>query len=314
MRWTGKKVALALGGGGVRGFSHVGVLMVLEEERIDLDLIAGTSAGALIGGAYAAGLSPREIRQKIDEYLASPAFLNSELKSIGLSVVPSATTNRMTRVVSSLRTRYYMLRSFFRPSVLPPRDFASLIDHFIPDIDIRETRLPFLCVATDLLKGQEVVFAEGSLRRAILASCSVPGAVEPVRWGEWLLADGGITSLVPIRAARKAGRTWSSPWWLTGRSWSRHSSRPPGCFLPGRRDHLGPPPVGGTPGCRRRDPPRRGGSALDGFLPRPGPHPGRGGSRPEGPRQDRGALPIYKRAFRFAGRIMPSLRKRSAGR
>ncbi|PKN33303.1 MAG: hypothetical protein CVU61_13875 [Deltaproteobacteria bacterium HGW-Deltaproteobacteria-19] len=315
MRWTGKKVALALGGGGVRGFSHVGVLMVLEEERIDLDLIAGTSAGALIGGAYAAGLSPREIRQKIDEYLASPAFLNSELKSIGLSVVPSATTNRMTRVVSSLRTRYYMLRSFFRPSVLPPRDFASLIDHFIPDIDIRETRLPFLCVATDLLKGQEVVFAEGSLRRAILASCSVPGAVEPVRWGEWLLADGGITSLVPIRAARKAGadvviavvvdrEVLESPQFETAqdvfyRAGEITSDR---LQLEELRDAdvVIRPDVGDLHWMdfsRARDLIRVGEEAARKALGR-----------------IEEALPIYKRAFRFAGRIMPSLRKRSAGR
>jgi NTE family protein len=66
MKWTGEKVGLALGGGGVRGFSHIGVLNVLEEEGIDIDLIVGTSAGALIGGAYASGQSPREIQDKIE--------------------------------------------------------------------------------------------------------------------------------------------------------------------------------------------------------------------------------------------------------
>jgi len=83
MKWTGKKVGLALGGGGVRGFSHIGVLKVLEEECIAVDLIVGTSAGALIGGAYASGQSLREIQDKIDVYLGSSEFDDSTIKSIG---------------------------------------------------------------------------------------------------------------------------------------------------------------------------------------------------------------------------------------
>ena len=90
MKWTGKKVGLALGGGGVRGFSHIGVLNVLEQEGIDIDLIVGTSAGALIGGAYASGQSPREIKAKIDAYLRSPEFEASTLKSVGLTFSPDA--------------------------------------------------------------------------------------------------------------------------------------------------------------------------------------------------------------------------------
>ena len=85
MKWTGKKVALVLGGGGVRGFSHIGVLKVLEEEGIGIDLIVGTSAGALIGGAYASGQTPGDIQAKIDAYLQSPEFDDSRMKSIGLS-------------------------------------------------------------------------------------------------------------------------------------------------------------------------------------------------------------------------------------
>ncbi len=64
MRWTGKKVGLALGGGGVRGLAHIGVIQVLEKEGVEIDLIAGTSAGALIGGAYATGMTTREITAK----------------------------------------------------------------------------------------------------------------------------------------------------------------------------------------------------------------------------------------------------------
>ncbi len=315
MRWTGKKVALALGGGGVRGFSHVGVLKVLEEEQIGLDLIAGTSAGALLGGAYAAGLSPRGISHKIDEYLASQAFQDSELKAIGLSVAPSIEKGRIARMTASLRGRYYMLRSFFRPSVLPPRDFASLIDYFIPDIDIRETRIPFLCIATDLLKGQEVVFTEGPLRLAVLASCSVPGAVEPVRWGEWLLADGGITSLVPVRAARRAGadvviavvvdrEVVEPPQFETAQDVFYRAGEITSDRL--QLEELREADVAIRPDVgdlhwmdftRARDLVRIGEEAAREALGR-----------------IEEALPVYKRAYRLAGRILPSLRNRLSGR
>ncbi|NPU84280.1 MAG: hypothetical protein HPY65_07305 [Syntrophaceae bacterium] len=311
MRWTGKKVALALGGGGVRGFSHVGVLAVFEQERIDIDLIAGTSAGALIGGAYAAGSSPKEIQKRIDEYIASPAFQDSELKAIGLSVSPVENSGRLTQLQTYLRGRYYMLRSVFRPSILPPKDFASLIDFFIPDIDIRDTRVPFLTVATDLLKGQEVVFSEGSLRQAVLASCSVPGAVEPVRWGEWLLADGGITSLVPVRAARKAGADvviavvvdrdpLETAQFETAQDVFYRAGEITSDRLQAEElrdaDVVIRPRVGDLHWMdftRARDLMRIGQEATLEAL----------GKIEE-------ALPVYKRAYRLAGRIVPSLRKR----
>ncbi|MDQ5985375.1 MAG: hypothetical protein CSYNP_01084 [Syntrophus sp. SKADARSKE-3] len=204
MRWTGKKVGLALGGGGVRGFTHIGVLKVLEREAIGIDLIVGTSAGALIGAAYASGQTPQGIQAKVDAYIHSPEFSASTLKSIGLSISPEQ-KGRFRNIGSFLKTRYYTIRSFFRKGLLPKDDFQSLIDYFIPEIDISQTRIPFLAVTTDLITGKQIVFSEGPLRQAVLASSAVPGAVEPVRQGQWLLTDGGVSSLVPVHAARKAG-------------------------------------------------------------------------------------------------------------
>jgi len=203
-RWTGKKLGLALGGGGVRGFCHIGVLKVLEQEEITIDLIAGTSAGALIGGAYAAGASPREIYRLVDAYLRSPQFQSSTLREIGLTMSPAERTF-WEKTRNSVRQQYFMLSAFFKPAIFALEDFEALIDYFIPDIDIRETKIPFCAVATDLITGKQIAISEGSLRKAVLASCAVPGAVDPVRLGDWLLADGGITSLVPVLAAREAG-------------------------------------------------------------------------------------------------------------
>jgi NTE family protein len=204
MKWTGGKIGLALGGGGVRGFSHIGVLKVLDQAGIGIDLIVGTSAGALIGGAYASGQSPAEIEAKLEAYLKSPEFEASALKSLGLAFSPQK-QDFLTETHRFLKNQYYLIRGFFRNSVLPAGDFESLIDFFIPDLDIRQTRIPFRAVATDLFSGETVVLYEGPLRQAVLASCAVPGTVAPLVQGKRLLADGGISSLVPVRAAREAG-------------------------------------------------------------------------------------------------------------
>jgi len=204
MRWTGKKVGLALGGGGVRGLAHIGVLNVLEQEGIAIDLIVGTSAGALIGGAYAAGLSTRDITARVDAYLKSTEFEESAIKSIGLSFSPGP-KSFLQRAQIFVRNQYYLIRALSSPAILPAEDFRSLINYLLPDIDIRDTRIPFRAVSTDLISGKQIVLAEGPLRQAVLASSSVPGAFEPVRLDQWLLADGGVTSLVPVHAARDAG-------------------------------------------------------------------------------------------------------------
>lgn len=203
-RWTGMKMGLALGGGGVRGFCHIGVLKVLEQEQIAIDLIAGTSAGALIGGAYAAGASPQEIQRKVDDYIQSPQFQSSTLWEMGQAMNPEERTF-WEKTRNSVRKQLMMMSTFFKPSVLPLRDFQELVNSFIPDIDIRQAKIPFCAVATDLITGKPVVLSEGPMRTAVLASCAVPGAVDPIRLGDWLLADGGITSLVPVTAARRAG-------------------------------------------------------------------------------------------------------------
>ncbi len=204
MKWIGKKVGLALGGGGVRGLAHIGVLNVLEQEGIQIDLIVGTSAGALIGAAYASGMSTREITDKVNTYLKSSEFEESAIKSIGESFSPGPKTFAQ-RTKIFVRNQYYLLRALFTPSILPAEDFQSLINYLLPDADIRDTHIPFAAVTTDLITGKQVVLDQGPLRQAILASSSVPGACEPTRLGQWLLADGGVTSLVPVHAARKAG-------------------------------------------------------------------------------------------------------------
>lgn len=203
-KWIGKNVGLALGGGGARGFSHIGVLKVLEKEEIAIDLIAGTSMGAVMGAAYAGGMTPAELQKKVDAYVKSMVFQNSSVRAI--SELPTQKDEKISeKIIRFFKGRFYMARTMYRPGILPAEDFQIIIDHFIPDIQIEELKIPFYAVATDLVTGEKVTFSKGSLRRALLASCAVPGAVEPVREGGRLLADGGIVSLVPVHALREHG-------------------------------------------------------------------------------------------------------------
>jgi NTE family protein len=204
MFWKKKRIGLALGGGGARGLAHIGVLMVLEREGIPIDLIVGTSIGALVGGAYASGISPDELQKKADAYLNSPEFQSSAMKAFETAHAKGA-LGLTDKIQTYLRNTFYLIQAMFKPGLLPNEDFQTIINYFIPDIQIEETRIPFRAVATDLVSGEEIIFSKGPLRQAVMASCAVPGAIAPLKEGERLLSDGGIICLVPSSVARQEG-------------------------------------------------------------------------------------------------------------
>ena len=204
MFWKRKRVGLALGGGGARGLAHIGVLRVLEKEGIPIDLIAGTSIGALVGGAYASGSSSDELQKKAEEYLNSHEFRSSAIRAFEAAHAKGE-IGLAQKIETYLRNHFYLIQAMFKPGILSNEDFQATIDYFIPDIEIEETRIPFRAVATDLVTGEEITFSEGSLRQAVMASCAVPGAITPLKEGERLLSDGGIICRVPCSVARQEG-------------------------------------------------------------------------------------------------------------
>jgi NTE family protein len=238
MFWKRKRIGLALGGGGARGLAHIGVLAVLEREGIPIDLIVGTSIGALIGGAYASGISPDELKKRVDAYLNSTEFQSSAMKAFETAHAKGE-LGLTQKIQTYLRNCFYLIQAMFKPGILSNEDFQTTINYFIPDIQIEETRIPFRAVATDLVSGEQITFSEGPLRQAVMASCAVPGAIAPFKEGERLLSDGGIICLVPISVARQelnprhifasAGVAVAQ----SARSMSlqaRTSARPAGCY------------------------------------------------------------------------------------
>jgi NTE family protein len=198
------RIALALGGGGARGLAHIGVLRAFERASVPIDLLVGTSIGALVGGAFAAGLSADEMEKRVDAYLESSGFQSSALKALG-DARGSVDLHLSERIQTFLKNRYYALQAMFKPGILSKENFQSTINFFIPDILIEETGIPFRAVATDLVSGEQITFADGPLRQAVTASCAVPGAVEPLKDGEMILLDGGVICLIPASVARKEG-------------------------------------------------------------------------------------------------------------
>lgn len=166
-----KRVGLALGGGAARGLAHIGVLSVLEGANIPIDTIAGTSMGAMIGASYSAGMEvPRLI-----EIAAETGWW------------------RISRP------------AWPRHGLLSFKKMEDWIIDSVGDVDIRDLPIPFAAVATDIETGERVILREGPLGRAIRASCSVPGFVEPLEYEGRLLCDGGISDNLPDYAARSLG-------------------------------------------------------------------------------------------------------------
>jgi len=162
-------IGLALSGGAARGIAHAGVLEILVEAGIAVRAVAGTSAGSVVGALFAAGVAPAEISRLALETRWSDLF-RVRLPHAGM--------------ISGEGLERYFER------VIPARTFAEL-------------RLPFAAVATDLATGRRVDLTSGSLACAVLASCSLPVLLEPVRRDDRLLVDGGVSSQLPVRAMRE---------------------------------------------------------------------------------------------------------------
>jgi NTE family protein len=199
---TTPRIGLALSGGGARGIAHVGVLKVLEELRVPIHCVTGTSMGAIVGGTFAAGRTPAEmeklvlaadwdtifrdkpprkeiaLRRKIDDYktLFAPEF---GVKDGGLALPKG--------VIAGVS-----IESFFRTLAIP----AFGIN------DFQQLPVPFRAMATDIETGESVVLDRGSIAQAMRASMSVPGAIAPVEIDGRLLVDGGIANNLPIDEAR----------------------------------------------------------------------------------------------------------------
>jgi NTE family protein len=169
-----KKVGLVLGGGYASGLAHIGVLEVLEKEHIPIDLIAGTSMGALIGALY--------LKEHDIELMRKQAI---HLDWLGL-------TSLIDLIIP-------------RNGFIGGKSIIRLLKRSIGDITFKDLDMPFACVATDIITGNEVIINEGSVLEAIRASISIPVVFRAVKKKNRYLVDGGLVNEILVSVAKKMG-------------------------------------------------------------------------------------------------------------
>ena len=197
------RIGLVLGGGGARGGAHLGVLEVLEEMRIPVDCIAGTSMGALVGGAYAAGQSPQDIEALVQK-----------TDWIGI-FDDSAGREALDLRRKTIDDRYYSGLEFgvsreglrFREGAVAGEKlklfFNELVRSDLGDRPIEKLPMPLAIIATDIGTGERVAIRDGNLTSAMRASMSVPGLIAPVLRDGRKLVDGGLTDNLPVAEAKR---------------------------------------------------------------------------------------------------------------
>jgi NTE family protein len=167
------KVALVLGGGAARGFAHVGVLRVLEQEKIPIDMIVGTSVGSLIGAIYASNPNSFELEWTSFELEKDDIF--------DFSILSSATGPVKGDKLEKFVTKKISVQN------------------------IEQLKIPFFAVAADLNTGEPVVFSSGPISKAVRASCSIPGVFTPLLYNNRQLVDGGVLGSIAPEIARQNG-------------------------------------------------------------------------------------------------------------
>ncbi|MDD5021023.1 MAG: patatin-like phospholipase family protein [Endomicrobiaceae bacterium] len=195
------KKAIALGGGGARGLAHLGILKVFEENDIKFDMIAGTSMGSVIGALYAIEQNVDKIQKTLKDYLFNKMFSKLNMEKL-------QGDSESTSAKSLIRKAREFVKygasnesnSFFVNSML-----EDMINTIIPDIDIKDTKIPLACVATDITNGKEKIFTKGSLRKIVLASTSIPGVFPPVNIDGIWYTDGAHVNVTPVSVARLMG-------------------------------------------------------------------------------------------------------------
>lgn len=229
------KVGVVLSGGGAKGSAHIGALKVIEEMGIPVDFVTGTSMGSIIGGLYSLGYTPDEmdsIIRTVDWSIimsnnvtrSQLSFLDKEHKSRYLLTVPFNTASSLEKSMTAGRGgQTQSAEDITNPTTSETSVFInslpagfisgnnvegllnSLSVGYQDSIDFDDLPIPYACVGTDIVTGNEIVFRSGSLAKAIRASMAIPGVFAPIRIGDMVLVDGGMLNNFPVDICREMG-------------------------------------------------------------------------------------------------------------
>ncbi len=200
------RLGLVLGGGGARGLSHVGVIEALEHARIPVDIVVGTSAGALVGSLYCAYGNSADARERLARFASSPQFKEEKFADlVAMAPLPGADQGFLQTARRFYKLGLFFATTLFQKSFIDTTQFEHDIAGVVPDANIEDLALPLAIVATDLRLGREVVLTKGPLRTAVMASSAIAGVFPPVEIDGMELVDGGFANLVPVEVAFRMG-------------------------------------------------------------------------------------------------------------
>lgn len=200
------KMALALGGGGARGIAHAGVLGVLETHGLVPDFIVGTSAGALVGGAYALAGTGEAMWERLHRGLAEGSLAKLERRfNRKTHSEPGGWRDRLEHAITQMQRIALAHRQAVRPALVPETALRELIRGIVGRHRFEDLKLPFYAMAFDLAAGRDVIINTGLLETALWASSAIPGVFQPVAMAGRVLVDGCVFQAVPAQAARWLG-------------------------------------------------------------------------------------------------------------
>ena len=203
MAWRIRPPVLALGGGGARGFAHLGVLQVLQEAGLSPRTIVGTSMGAVAGGMILAHGSAERAIELWGEALEQG--LIPSVRPIGKVPDAEEKEHPLIQVARKIRNRVVISFAMNRSTILESSALEQALEYLVPDVSFNDLPGKLVVVATDLETGEAVCIRDGSLRQALVASSAIPGMVPAVEIEGRLLVDGGVVAEVPVAAARNEG-------------------------------------------------------------------------------------------------------------
>ena len=202
---TRKKVGVVLSGGGAKGMAHIGVLKVLEKAGIPVDIVTGTSIGSIVGGLYAIGYNAHSLDSMVRTQDWTYVITDKEdLRKQSLLDRKKQNTYLFNTGLT-IGKRDMSAGGLIRGKNLAEL-FQKLFMGYTDSLDFnKDLKIPFACVATNIMDNSEVVFHSGRLPQAIRASMSIPAAFSPVRMGDMVLVDGGLKNNFPVDVARQMG-------------------------------------------------------------------------------------------------------------
>ncbi|NLA91956.1 MAG: patatin-like phospholipase family protein, partial [Spirochaetales bacterium] len=198
------KVALVLSGGGARGFAHIPVIEAVEAAGIPIDFVLGTSMGSLVGGLYAAGYSPQDIRDLIDQHSMVDLFASTPLPP-----PPKASLLNDPRHYNLFQIGLDDKGVGIASGMLGDQKILQMLNGALSRVTVvnnfDDLEIPFRAIGADLVSGERIVFSEGSIVTAIRSSISIPGIFAPYPVDGRLVVDGGVVDNLPINLAKEMG-------------------------------------------------------------------------------------------------------------